>query len=190
MKKWLFLPVLILLLVGFGTANAAKITFDLDPGSSTILGQDLIMNLFSEGWNDTSGLVGGTVFVEYDASVLAVKESSVAEPDFAAGKLYWDTRSASGAPGTARLGFSNIAFPVVTTDFTVGTILFEAIGAGTSDLIVTTENFVSGGNVVLFDGDAGSVEVLGGPVVPIPSAIFLLGGGLISLFAVRRRQRS
>jgi len=186
MKKIIFLCAL-MVLIGFGSANAAQIKFDLDPMGDLMVGDALQMNIFSEGWNDANGLVGGTVLVGYDPGILKFTSASITAEDFTIPRLYWDTRSASdNGTGQVRLVFSNIAFPLVTTDFLVGMVVFEAIGLGRSGLILTTENFANAAGALpdgTFIGSQGGVNV-----VPIPSTIVLLGGGLLGLVALRRRR--
>jgi hypothetical protein len=97
--------------------------------------------------------------------------------------------TAGGIPGSdysiSFLGNANFFDPNYLTDGTMFTFDLSVIGTGSWDLVLSDVVFGGlFGNQIDVMADNGTV----GSPVPIPSAILLLGGGLIGLIGIRRRK--
>ena len=98
--------------------------------------------------------------------------------------------SSNNSTGRAGVFYDNPGTPL--GDVILASVLFEGLAPGSYPLTFINANFV--GEV---DADTGDFEVIpvdlvdgSITVVPIPSTILLLGGGLVALVGLRRRRRS
>lgn len=150
---------------------AATVTFSPNPetaGLNDIFSLDIIGTAFP----DTEG--GGVNFT-FDNTVVNVLSISIDGG-------FWNFVNSTGTidnPGENVNDILVSSFPAVSTSsFIVATVEFQAVGLGTTGLILTESSlnpWASGGNQINPDFVAGSITVT---AVPLPAAIWLFSGAL------------
>lgn len=166
-----------------GTAAAAPvITFE--PFNPTVTPGALNLSIVGQDFTDTT--MGGGLSIAWDPGILTLASDSDVSftfPDSAFTGV--DLNTAAGTLDITVSGF----FSGASGDFGIADLAFVASEPGSSFLnIEQRAGFPWKDETALGDLDP-QPTYLGGTVnvVPIPSAIILLGGGLVSLFAIRRR---
>jgi hypothetical protein len=174
--------IFILLISVFFVSTAQASTVLLQPENLTVRrGETFLLNLVGRGF--VSNLDGGGVSLEYDPAILHVTDV-VVNGDI------WNFFTSNGVINNANglvedLRFN--AFRDVTGDFQIATLDYIAKSVGTTNLGLSEtliNPFASGGSVLAVDLVDASVSV-----VPIPSAVWLLGAGMIGLIGFRRKCR-
>ncbi len=172
----------VLLVTAAAGVDAASITFS--PFNPTVsLGQSFDLTISGSGFPETPG---GDVDITWDPSLLTLTAVNFADPP-------WDLAGSSFDFPTWTNGAVTLSPAVFFNSnpsgaFTIAALSFDASGVntGVSPFTISPTGWVDPGNVA-FDpqptGVGGTVNV-----VPLPPAIFLLGGGLAGLAALRRRR--
>ena len=160
--------------------QAATVTFGPD-STNVALASTFTLEIVGYDFTGTEG--GGASFT-FDATVLQVNSITI---DDGVWGIYDAAGTIDNVNGSVE-GIAVAAFNDPGTQFTVATIEFEAIGYGTSMLILE-ENplnpWASAGSVItptLIDGLV--------TVVPVPAAIWLFGTGVLGLLVAGRPHAS
>jgi len=168
-----------------GQASAATIGWSTAP--STINVNDTFsLNITGSGF--TSNVDGGGVNISFDSSVLSVVSVSIDETVWDFGGAGISTGATDNLAGTID-GIMVNTYGTVNGSFDVATILFQAIGSGSSALTLSEyalNPWASGGVLLNPDMVNSSVTVISS--VPVPTAVWLLGSGLIGLLGVAKRK--
>jgi hypothetical protein len=141
--------------------------------------------VFIDGVGFAPPTMGGDTVLEFDSSVFSTSDADV--------EVTWpgDLGGATVSAGSVSISVGNFFSPPVGPEsFKIAKIVLTVADdapLGTYDFDLTVSDWVGPGLSDLFDPQPDAVGVSVN-VVPIPSAILLLGGGLISLIAVRRRR--
>lgn len=173
------------------SVEAASVNFSVDPSLTTIngLGQTFSVNILGDfNADDAENLLGGSLDLFYDSSILNVVSVNVTAPQ--------DIAVASGTinNGTGvvdTMGFST--FAGVNGNFSFATIEFVTVGLGDSLLALADANDM----VFNFYSDK---PPFGAPVdvyttganvsvVPVPAAIWLFGSALLAGAGLLRRKQ-
>jgi len=163
--------------------SAATITW----GSSTTnvnVNDTFTLNII--GSNFISNVDGGGASFSYNPTVLNVQSISIDENtwDLGAGIR---TGTVDNVLGNVD-GISVNAWSAVTGDFSVASVTFVAIGAGTTDLTLSgwsMNPWASGGGLLNPDYLDASVTV---SAVPVPAAVWLFASGIIGLTGMMKRK--
>jgi hypothetical protein len=186
MKKRGLLWVVLVFFLMAGIGHAATITA-VSTHTDVLPGETFMVRIVGQGFEipDSNRTMGGDSLLEFDGNAFGTAEHNVT--------ITWPG-NISGATVEADSVFvsaGNIFSPPIGPDFGIADIVMTVMSdaaPGNYDLALTVSNWVDGE----FDLISPQPEAFGTSVnvavIPIPSAIFLLGGGLISLFAVRRRR--
>ena len=168
--------IFILLLVASFSHAAVIRTFPLNPIQQ--LGDVFTISVIGAGFPST---VGGDVQVDFDSSILKALGVTMTFPG--------DTNGSTIGADFVSLSAGDFSAPNPDGNFGIADIEFQAIGLGLSALTLSITSDWLDPNFSALDPQpslvTSSVRV---NVVPIPSAIFLLGGGLIGLIGLRRRR--
>jgi len=198
MKKFIVLCMSLLMVMGVaGAASAATSTFfdfDGDMAADTSLvipiGSTFTADIYG-ATDEASGIGTASVGVSFDITQMTILSTSVAMPP----GILTVANEFDNAAGTADVGWG-VLTPVMDAQFQIGSIIFECIAPGLSDIVMgqtfptlpNFDGFVAGDGTVL---DAtvnyGSATVT---QTPIPGSILLLGSGLVGLIGLVRRKRS
>lgn len=177
MKKITLGAVFALVSLLTAPVHAATVAFATSP--TVNLGATFTLDLIGTGF--AGGTDGGGVNVAFDASVLNVLSVSL-DP-------IWDVWADTGTidnSGGSITGIDFSTFSSMPSDFTIGSIQFQAIGAGASGLSLT-ESFGIGGFAL--SGEPQTVSFLDGSIsvtaVPLPAALWLMLSGLTALGILR-----
>lgn len=170
------------LVIGLASpVQAALVTFNPNPEAVT-LGSTFTLDIIGTGFPETEG--GGAEFI-FDKTILKVNSVTIDSG-------VWDVFTSGGVIDNTNGNVMNIvvaAFNNPGTDFIVATIEFEAIGTGSTDLIIS-ENplnpWASGGSQVNPTLTDGTVVV---SAVPLPAALWFFGSGLLGLVGMARRKQ-
>jgi hypothetical protein len=164
--------IIILLISVIFVSTAQASTVLLQPDNLTVRrGEAFSLHLVGRGF--VSNLDGGGVRVKYDSAILHVT-------DVVVNSDIWNFFTSNGFIDNANGSVHDIlfnAFQDVTGDFQIATLDFIAKSAGTTNLGLSEalmNPFASGGSVLTVDLVGSSVSI-----VPIPSAVWLFGAGLI-----------
>jgi len=180
-----------ILIGGLATmAQAGSVTLTADPAADPsgdfVLGETVVLNITMDFTDEA--MLGGGIDIAYNSAVLSYVGWSGFDAGLGTDPLF-SSNPTNPSPGVIQgLGWGN--FAGLTGPSTVGTLTFQAIGSGTSDLIptvsVATDPFASAVTYLAFDpqptmnGD--SVNV-----VPLPGSVWLLGSALLGFVVIRRR---
>ncbi|RDH80810.1 MAG: hypothetical protein DIZ80_17465 [endosymbiont of Galathealinum brachiosum] len=164
--------------------HAATITWDSVDYTSDL---NSVFTLDIIGTDFLTNVDGGGVNISFDSNVLNVLSVSVDENlwDFGSGGI--NTGTIDNNVGTVNSIYVN-AWSTVSGNFSVASVMFEAVGAGTTDLTLSEFAFnpwASGGSLIDHNYVAGSVSV---SAVPVPAAVWLFGSGLIALSGFARKK--
>lgn len=172
-------------LLGLGSAQAATVTFDPNPESVSL---NDIFSLDIVGQNFLSVVDGGGVDFTFDKNVVNVLSVSI-------DLLVWDFFVQNGTIDNLLGTVDGIAVNALSNvgpgNFTVATVQFQAVGVGTTSLVLSEyalNTFASGGSPINPSFSNGSVTVLS--AVPIPGAVWLFGSGLFGLISVARKHNN
>ncbi|WP_446812248.1 VPLPA-CTERM sorting domain-containing protein (plasmid) [Methylomonas sp. 2BW1-5-20] len=185
------LPAIVAVLASITATNGAfaAVTENhvfFDPTSTTVnLGDTFSLVLKGELF--PAGLDGGSVDVNFDSSMLHADTVSV-------NSSLWNFASVPGAIDntTGKIEFTDFAqFGANTTNnlFNIATFTFTAIGSGSSQITLVTNNndpFATGGNPITPTFSNAEVNILQS-AVPLPAAFWLFLSGLGSFAALGRR---
>lgn len=181
MKLYSLLFVLVIGLIT-GSVQAAVVTFNPNPEAVT-LGSIFTLDIIGTGFPESEG--GGAKFT-FDETILKVNSVAI-DPGV------WDVYTNGGVIDNANGNVTNIAVAAFNnpgTDFIVGTIEFEAVGIGVTDLLLSGNSlnpWASGGSRVNPTFIDGAVTV---SAVPLPVALWLFGSGLFGLVGMARRKKA
>lgn len=192
------------LIVSFSSspASASLLTPDLriTPAAQTIsLGTPVQVALTISGLGDfvAPSLSTFDLNVEFDPTILGFNSVTFGDPVLGDQLDLLGLGSLSSAtPGSGTVNLFELSFDspdaldsLQSGAFTLATLTFDSLLAGTSPLAMT---FVilgdAGGDALTVDLFNGSVEVREA-AVPEPATILLLGAGLVSVAWLRRRRR-
>lgn len=168
--------------VGVDAAPVGVVTFN--PLHQTV-GQGDVFTVELVGRGFTQDTVGGNATVGWDSALLALNSVDLSAW---AGNLKKSTPAADSVfISVGDLGLS-FPFPTVTGDFLIGVLTFEAsaVNTGLSDLTLAVGNWADDNFLAFVEQPTATPGTVN--VVPLPPAIFLLGGGLAGLAALRRRR--
>ena len=164
-----------------GHLSAATITWS---PLTTYPSVDDIFSVDVVGTGFVSNVDGGGVNISFDQTVVNVLSVTINEVVWDFGGAGISTGLIDNINGTLN-GIMVNTFANVTGDFVVASIQMQAIGTGTSSLLLT-ENalnpWASGGSAI------NPTYVGGAIVVPVPAAVWLFGSGLLGLFGVAKRK--
>jgi hypothetical protein len=174
--------IIILLISVIFVSTAQASTVLLQPENLTVhKGATFSLNLVGRGF--VSNLDGGGASLKYDPAILQVTNVFVNSD-------VWNFFTSNGVIDNVNGLVDDIlfnAFRDVTGDFQIATLDFVAKSVGKTNLDLSEalmNPFASGGSVLAVDLVGSSVSV-----VPIPSAVWLFGAGLIGLIGFRRKCR-
>jgi len=181
--------VLVTLIIGWQTvAKGATIRFSDTTPNAVLLGETFEATIVGENFSSNSdlgivaGSAGGGLNLYWDPTILQFDSITLTFPGDRTFATLDDTKISNG-----KLNFGVVSFAGTTkTTFEIASIQFTAFGIGETSLDLEPDNV----NVwVDYDFNKISPEILDAAVtvVPIPSTSFLLGGGLVGLFGIRRR---
>lgn len=175
----------VFLLLFSGYISAATISWS-SPNTNINVNDIFTINIIGSGF--TGNVDGGGVNFSYDSSILNVVSVSINESVWDFGGAGISTGSINNGAGTVD-GIMVNTFGVVTGDFDVASIQFQAVGLGVSDLLLnefSLNPWASGGSSInpVLESSLVTVEET---VVPVPAAVWLFGSGLIGLIGVARR---
>lgn len=177
----------LLLLLVAGHVSAATVSFN---NSSSSVNLNDTFYLTVQG-SDFATIVGGGLNLSFNASVLQINSVTINQSVF---EFYIGDGTEEGIVDNSFGSLLNTSFNSffgASGNFDIMDISFTAVGAGTSDLILSESSLwvfadeFGGyyGDQVVFD--AASVNV---SAVPVPAAVWLFGSGLIGLAGVARRR--
>lgn len=174
--------VFVTLVLASNPLSAATISWSALTTNVTV--NDIFMiNIVGSGF--TTNVDGGGISFTYDASVLNVLSVSVDEMVW---DFFPDVGTIDNTLGSVDDVMVNTWLNVVTGDFSVASVTFQAIGGGLSNLSLSESLFnpwAVGGNPINPDYIGASVDV---SAVPVPAAVWLFGSGLISLIGLAKRK--
>jgi hypothetical protein len=174
-------------------AQAALVTFDL-LASTVELNDIFTVDITGEDFptihvGGSEGTQGGGVNLFYDSSIVSLLSVSI-DTDV------W-SYAAGTSTGTIDNGLGEVSdilvtdFPGVDTgSFVVATLEFQAVGSGTTALTLTESTinpWGAAGSLVNPSFVNGSIIV---QAVPVPSAVWLFGSGLLGLVGMARRKKA
>jgi len=141
------------------------------------------------GTNFLANVDGGGVNLSFDQTILNVLSVSIDETVWNFGSTGINTGAINNATGTVD-GIMVNTFADVIGDFVIATVEFQAIGTGSSLLLLTElgiNPFASGGSLINPNFADASVNV---SAVPVPAAVWLFGSGLLGLAGIARSRRA
>ncbi len=170
-------------LLCFAVITAQGATVRPDPLSSSVgLGDTFFIDVIGEGFPTTEG---GGFDLAFDQTVINALSVSIDNG-------LWGFVNDLGTIDNVTGSLSDVlvsAFPAVALgDFTVATIEFQAVGAGTSSLLFSESSmnpWASGGSGINPTFTTASVSVA---TVPIPAALWLFASGLIGIVGLARKK--
>ena len=174
-----------------GQVSAASIGWGSSPGTINI-NDTFSVDIIGSGF--TSNVDGGGVNLSYDSSVLNILSVSIDESVWDFGGTGISTGTIDNGAGSVDGIMMNTFGNVVTGNFVVATVQFQAMGPGTSGLGLSEfllNPWASGGSLLNPDFLDGSLTVSDpSAVVPVPAAAWLFGSGLLGLVGMARRKKA
>jgi len=167
-------------LISLNTEAATISWSDLNPSNN--LNDIFTLDVQANGF--TSNVDGGGVNFSFDASILSVISVSIDESIWDFGSTGISTGKIDNINGTVNNIMVN-AISNVTGNFTVASVRFQVVGEGSSLISLTEFNlnpWASGGNTIT----PNFVNATFTSPVPVPTAIWLFGSGLLGLIGVAR----
>jgi len=160
-------------------ANATVVAFD--PSAVTVNKLDeFTINIVGIDFAELAG--GDSIGFEFDGSIIEVIGVTV--------DSHFDFDPISGSRSSINK-WEGIAFDIfvndpATADFTIATVTLKALETGISTLtLLDTANYFS--TTALLSPTIGTAQITVN-AVPLPSAIFLLGSGVIGLISCFRKK--
>ncbi len=174
--------VFVTLILASTPLSAATVSWSA-PTTNVNVNDVFSLNIIGSGF--TTNVDGGGVNFLYDASVLNVMSVSIDESvwDFLP-----DTGTINNVVGSVDDIMVNAFFNVITGDFNVASVTFQAVGTGTTGLLLSESFFnpwAVGGSLINPGYIDASVTV---SAVPVPAAVWLFGSGLIGLIGLAKRK--
>jgi hypothetical protein len=161
--------------IGFSSPMLANV-----PVNDVAVNQNFTVDITGSGFAELAG--GDHVNLGFDSSLLQITSVAINTSIF-------DFAPASGGPAVGNT-WSGIAFDTfvnnpATGNFTIATISFKAVAAGSASLNILGGNFFSKSAALTPSFSSGTVNVT---AVPVPAAAWLFGSGLIGLVGVARKR--
>ena len=170
-----------------GQASAATIGWETAPATINV---NDTFSLSITGSGFISDVDGGGVNFTYNSSVLNVLSVTIDESVWDFGGTGISTGTIDNGAGTVD-GIMVNTFATVTGNFDIATILFQAVGVGTSTLGLTefgSNPWASGGTLIgptMVNSSLTTVQA-----VPAPAAVWLFGTGLLGLVGMARHKKA
>lgn len=174
-----------------GQASAANIGWEAAP-TTIAINDTFTLDILGSGF--VSDVDGGGVNIAYDSSILNVVSVSIDQTVWNFGPTGIDVGTIDNIFGTVdgiMVNRSDVQ-TTLTGNFTVASIMFTAVGNGTSTLGLTEyllNPWASGGTLINPAMASGSVTV-GAAVVPIPAAAWLFGSGLLFFAGISGKKKA
>jgi hypothetical protein len=175
-------------LVSLLTANlASAISVSTNPSNVVVnVGDTFQVSIDAADFPTTAG---GGFFVNWDSGLSLLTTDAEIETN-----MIFDTPSSQTTGNQTRIVGGNFGAPVSSTNFTIVTLEFQALAAGSSNITLSaepTELWVDETFATLDpqpDYFGTSVTVNDLTAVPLPGAVWLFGTGLLGMVGVARRR--
>ncbi|MDH5711111.1 MAG: cohesin domain-containing protein [Gammaproteobacteria bacterium] len=185
MKKNVTKILSIALLSFTGYVNAATITWS-NTNATVAPADTFSLDVIGTGF--ISNVDGGGVNISFDPNFLNVLSVTIDTVVWDFGPSGISTGIIDNVAGTVN-GIMVNAISAIPTDFTVASIQFQQVGAGTSSALNITEYalnpWASGGSAINPAFVGGNVSL---SAVPVPAAIWLFGSGIVAFSTLVRRK--
>ena len=171
--------ILLGLILTSGIGNAAMVSA-VPAETNVFAGETFTIDLVGQDFDPT---MGGDSLLQFDGSLFSTSSDDITYTwpgDFGGNTVSSDSVS---------ITVGNFVSAAVEDDFGIAQIVFTVASdaaVGSYDILLSVSSWTDSGFAVIDPQPDANSAVVNINLVPLPSAVLLLGGGMIGLFAVRR----